>query len=180
MQSAVWRLSTILGFVLVMNPVACPEGKPVSVEEKTAFLKLLETLPFKGEFPTDEAIDLVIPQTRVLLALTRKDIEQRAKELGGKHDDFMYRLLAVSYGLLDRKEPREHGVKHFAKIAHPEIKLAWAVGLFDRKAVSSEIVQFLRTALESKEQIKLLERLLGPDFDDFKKRVKEYPVKDGQ
>jgi hypothetical protein len=35
---------------------------------------------------------------------------------------------------------------------------------------------FLRAALASKEQAKLLSEMIGPGFEDFKKRVKEYKV----
>jgi hypothetical protein len=104
----------------------------------------------------------------VLLALTPKDI--------GRRD--LYPFLALSRGLLDRKPQREYGVKHFGKIAHPQIKLFWGAVLFDEKAASPEMVAFLRAALESKEQAKLLSQMLGPRSQDFKKRVKEHNVEE--
>ena len=46
--------------------------------------------------------------------------------------------------------------------------------MFDEKAASPEIVKYLQAALKSKEQSRLLAEMMGPDFDDFKKRLKEY------
>ena len=46
--------------------------------------------------------------------------------------------------------------------------------LFNEQSASPEIVKFLRTALESKEQSKLLSRMLGPQYEGFRKRVKDY------
>jgi len=144
-------------------------AKAVTAAEKKAFLELINALPSKGEFFTDEAIDKAAPHTRVLLALTEKDIKG--------YD--LYPFLALSRGLLDRKEYRTYGVKHFAEIAHPEIKLFWGVVLFDEKVASPEIVKHLKAALDSKEQSEVLSQLVGPGlFDDFKKRVREYPLKE--
>jgi hypothetical protein len=141
--------------------------KEVTAADKKDFLELLGKLPTKGEFFTDEAVQKAVPHTRVLLALTPKDIE--------KYD--IYPFLALSRGLLDRKEQREYGVKHFGKIAHPTIKLFWGAVLFDEKGASAEVVTFLRAALESKEQSEVLSQMIGPNFEDFKKRLKEYKEK---
>jgi hypothetical protein len=142
--------------------------KQITATEKKAFLELLPRLPTHGEFFTDEAVQKAMPHTRVLLALTPKDIE--------KCD--IYPFLALSRGLLDCKEQRDYGVKHFGTIAHPTLKLAWGSMLFDAKAVSPEIVAFLRAALESKEQSKRLSQMLGPSFEDFKKRVMKHKVEE--
>jgi hypothetical protein len=158
--------ATTLVLALALAPSQAE--KEVTGAEKKAFLELLAGLPTKGEFHTDEAVQKAAPYTRVLLALTPKDIE--------KHD--IYPFLALSCGLLDLKGPREYAVKNFGKIAHPEIKLAWGVGLFHAKAASREVVAFLSSALESTEQAKLLAEMLGPDFEDFKKRLKESTIKE--
>ncbi len=155
-------------FIIGLTTPTCQESKRVTVAEKKEFLKLLETLPSKGEFFTKEAIDKAAPYTRVLLALTPKDIE--------KYD--IYRFLALSRGLLDRKKYREYGVRHFANIAHPEIKLSWGVILFNEKVSMPEIVHYLRRALKSEEQAKVLSEILGPNFDDFKKQVKKQSLKE--
>jgi hypothetical protein len=156
--------------VLMMSLIlAAPqEEKEVSAAEKQAFLELLPTLPRKGEFFAEEAIDKVAPHIRVLLALTPADID--------KYD--LYPFLALSRGLIDRKEQRAVGVKHFEKIAHPTMKLAWGAMLFNEKAVSAEIVTFLRAALTRKEDAAVLEMMVGPGFADFKKRVRDYPLKE--
>jgi hypothetical protein len=101
------------------------------------------------------------------LALTEKDI--------AKYD--FYPFAALSRGLLDIKEKREYGVKHFDGIAHPKLKLLWAAVLFKEGADSEAVIKFLRAALESKEQSEDLSRMLGPEFKDFKVRVKESKVK---
>ena len=171
---ASWYLAEQVKFmsaaILLLALAATPfqTEKEVTAAEKKTFLELLAKLPTKGEFFTDEAVRKAAPHTRVLLALTEKDIE--------KYD--IYSFLALSRGLLDRKEQREYGVKHFSKIAHPTIKLSWGAVLFNEKAASAEVVKFLRAALERKEQSELLSQMLGPDFEDFKKRVKEYKVEE--
>jgi RNA polymerase sigma factor (sigma-70 family) len=162
-------------------PALDPEGgragdaAPPAPAEKKAFLKLLEKLPTEHEgFYTEEAITRAEPYTRVLLALTEKDVEQYAKGLGVK-DYCLYPFHALGAGLVQRKGPREYAVKHFGEIAHPELKLGWAVFLFDHKAASPEIVRYLRTALRSEGQAKVLARMLGRDFEDFRKRVTARP-----
>jgi S1-C subfamily serine protease len=84
-----------------------------------------------------------------------------------------YPFAALSAGLLERKGPREYVVKHFAEIAHPALKLGWAVGLFNKGAALPEIIRFLRAALESKEQAQELRAMYGPDFEWFKKRLNQ-------
>ena len=107
------------------------------------------------------------PDIRVLLALAPEDISKRD----------LYPFAALSRGLCDLAGPRTYAVRHFAEIAHPEMKLFWAVALFDRKAASPEIVAFLKAALRSKEQAKILAESLGPGFTDLKKRVTDAIIK---
>jgi len=133
----------------------------VTADEKKEFFKLLTTLPTKGEFFTEEGVKKAIPHTRVLLSLSEKDLEKCA----------LYPFMALSSGLLGHKEPRQYAEKNFAKIAHPTIKLAWAIGLLDDKAPSQEILSFLRKALDSEKDAKTLSSMLGPGFEDFKDRV---------
>ena len=136
----------------------------ISDSQKKDFIKLLKALPFKGEFYTDEAVDKSQSYMPVLFALTEKDI---------KNYD-IYPFLALSRGLCDLKAPRDYAVRHFSEIRHPTLKLFWAAMLFDAKATSSEIVQFLRDALKSKEQSKTLAEMIGPDYKDFQRRVETY------
>lgn len=135
--------------------------KPVTDTEKKAFLELLAKLPTKGEFFTEEAIAKAAPQTRVLLALTEKDVGDRD----------LYPFLALSSGLLERKKPRQYGLSRFHTIAHPTLKLFWASVLFRHKPPSPEIVAFLRKALDSKETSRKLAMMAGPEFEDFKEQV---------
>lgn len=143
-----------------------PDAKAVTATEKQAFLELVKTLPTRGEFFTDQAVETAAPHTRILLALTEQDVAQ----------DDLYPFLALSRQLVDRKEPREYGVKHFGTIAHPTIKLFWAAVLFDEKAASAELVKYLRAALASREQSKVLAEMLGPNFEDFRKRLRASPI----
>src|SRR5262245_9031578 len=137
------------------------EEKAVTEAEKKEFLKLLVTLPTRGEFFADEGVAKAVPYTRVLLALTEKDLENRD----------LYPFLALSSGLLDRKEPRQYALANFDKIAHPTMKLGWAIGLFREKEPAPEIVTYLRKALDSKEESRTLASMLGPGFEQFKERV---------
>jgi uncharacterized protein (TIGR03067 family) len=147
--------------------------KDVTPTEKKVFLKLFEKLPTEREgFYTEEAIDKAEPYLRVLLALTRADIERYATGQGVKKENIsLYPFAALSAGLLERKGPREYVVQYFGGIAHPELKLGWAAGLFNRGAASPEISRFLRAALESKEQAGNLRLMYGQDFGWFKKRL---------
>ena len=47
--------------------------------------------------------------------------------------------------------------------------------LFDAGVASPDIARFLKDALESPEQAKVLSEMVGPQFDDFKRRVKAFP-----
>lgn len=157
---------TPLLFALVIA-TAPPSQCGVASAEKEAFLGMLTQLPTKGEFFTDDAVTKAVPQTRVLLALTEKDIKGRD----------IYPFLALSSGLSQRKEPCEYGVKHFNEISHPTIKVFWAVLLFDKNSASPDIVAFLQSALKSEEQSRFLEEALGPSFTDFKRRVNGFNLK---
>jgi hypothetical protein len=154
------------------------KGAQRSIEETTAaekkeFIELLRRLPAHGEFFTDDSVKQAAPKIRVLLALTPSDI--------GK-DGEIYPYGAVSRGLCDVKEPHDYALRHFAKIAHPQMQLLWAVMLFDIKApspaktASPEIVAYLKAALKSKEQAKMLEEMTGPEVASFKKCVEEAKV----
>jgi WD40 repeat protein/S1-C subfamily serine protease len=153
-----------------------PQGpKNVTPAEKKAFLELFEKLPTEHEgLYAEEAIDKAEPYLRVLLALTEKEIEQYGMNLGIKKEHVcLYSFHALSVGLLERNGPREYGVKYFGEIAHPKLKLGWAVGLFNQHAASPEVVRFLRAALESEERARDLRAMYGPDFEWFKKRLRE-------
>ena len=153
----------ILTILLVLAPYQ--ETKQVSDAQKQEFIKLLKKLPHKGEFYTDEAVKKAGRYLPVLLALTEKDIEKYA----------LYPFAALSRGLGDQKEHREYATRHFAEIQHPILKLFWGALLFDEGVASPEIVRFLRDALESEGQAKLLSEMEGPGFEDFRRRVMAHP-----
>lgn len=155
-------VAVFLAILLSLAP--CQASNPISDAQKQDFIRLLKTLPVKGEFFTDEAIDKGGHYLPVLFALTEKDIE--------KYDS--YPFLALNRGLCDRKVHRDYAVRHFAEIRHPMLKLGWGAMLFDAGATSPEIVRFLRNALESEQQSKILSEMLGPKYDDFRRRVNGY------
>jgi hypothetical protein len=156
-------IAAFLTMLLILAP-SQPMSQ-VSDVQKREFIELLKTLPIKGDFYTDEAVEKAGHYLPVLFALTEKDIE--------KYD--IYPFAAISRGLCDHKEHRAYAVRHFAKIRHPELKLFWGVKLFDAGEASPEIVRFLRDALESDVQAKRLSEIVGPQFDDFKKRITAHP-----
>lgn len=147
--------------LVALAPAQVEADKPVTAAEKKEFLELLAKLPAKGEFFTEKAIAKAAPHTRVLLALTEKDLG----------DADLYPLLALSSGLLEQKEPRQYGLTHFNDIAHPTLKLLWASALFRDKNPSPQIVAFLRKTLDAKESSEELARMAGPEFEDLKERV---------
>ena len=139
-------------------------GNQISDAQKKDFIELLKTLPVKGEFFRDEAIEKAGPYMPVLFALSEKDIE--------KYD--IYPFLALSRGLCDRKSYRSYAVRHFSEIRHPELKLGWGAMLFDAGAKSPDIARYLEEALESESQSKILAEMLGPNYEDFQRRVKSF------
>ena len=156
-------IAAFLTILLVLTPSQA--SSQISEAQKKEFIESLKTLPHTGEFFTDEAIEKVGPYLPVLFALTEKDIE--------KYD--IYPFAAISRGLCDQKEHRDYAIRHFAEIRHPELKLFWGAMLFDAGAASPEIVRFLKDALESPEQAKMLSEIVGPQFEAFKRRVMVYP-----
>ena len=152
----------ILNLLAALVIFAVQGANQVSDAQKTEFIDLLKSLPTRGESYTDEAVDKAGPYLPVLFALTQKDIEN--------YD--LYPFLAISRGLCNHSEHRTYAAQNFAKIQHRELKLFWAAILFDSDAKSPEIKRFLRDALESKEEAKLLAEMLGPDFDSFQKRIR--------
>jgi hypothetical protein len=147
----------ILSVLLVLTPHQAPATQ-ISDAQKKDLLNLLKTLPHKGEFFTDDAITTAGPYLPVLLALTDKDIEG--------YD--IYPFAALSRGLCDIKEHRLYAAAHFGEIKHSELKLFWAAMLFDEGNPSTEITRFLKDALKSEAQAKLLGEIIGPKFTDFK------------
>jgi hypothetical protein len=156
-------IAAFLITLLVLTPSQA--SGQISDAQKKEFVELLRTLPHEGELYTDEAIEKAGPYLPVLFALTGKDIEE--------YDTSPF--AAISRGLSGQKKNRDYAVRHFAEIRHPELKLLWGAMLFDAGETSPEIVRFLRGALGSHEQAKMLSEMVGPQFEDFKRRVKAYP-----
>ena len=156
---------TFLAILIALTP--CQTGARIPDASKKEFINLLQTLPFEGEFYTDEAVEKAGPYLPVLFALSEKDINKYA----------IYPFAAISRGLCDQKKHRDYAVTHFSEIQHPALKLFWAAMLFDGDAAgSTEIVRFLKGALGSKKEAKVLSQIVGPDFEDFKRRVIAYPI----
>jgi len=132
--------------------------------QKGEFIELLMTLPTKGEFYTEEAIQKAGPYLPVLLSLTEEDIE--------KYD--LYAFAAISRGLGNDKTHRAYVLAHFTNIRHPQLKLFWAATLFKANDVSLEIVRYLRDALNEPKQAELLAGMVGPDFKFFKRKVRTH------
>ena len=168
----------IIILALTLNPIQVghsvldmPAGQEVSDSQKREFIELLKTLPFKGEFYTQEAARRAGPYLPILFSLTEKDVE--------KYD--LYSFVAISVGISQDKERRGYAVTHFAEIRHPKLKLFWAALLFNLKEVSPEIVRYLRDALNSSAQAQELREMVGPDFKFFKRDVRNHPfAQDGR
>jgi hypothetical protein len=141
-------------------------SKDVTDADKQAFFKLLPNLPTQpaGHGPpvfTKEALKKAAPLAPVLFALTQKDLQ--------KDETLMVTIL--TWQLAGVEEARQYGIKNFASIAHPSIKLWWSVGLFEAKAAPPEVVIFLRKALEAGAADKEEWFGYGPHFQEFKERV---------
>lgn len=145
---------------LFLIALACgqQQEKAVTAAEKKQFFKLLATLPTRGEFYAEEAITKAAPHTRVLLALTEKDLE--------KYD--LYPFVALGVGLMEHKEARQYIAAHFEGIAHPQIKLSFAVMLFRQRQSVPGVIGYLHKALESQPEGNFG---LGPEYQDFREQV---------
>jgi hypothetical protein len=142
----------------------------ISDVQKADLINLMKTLPVKGEFFTDKAIDKAQNSLPVLFAFTEQDLE--------KYD--IYPFLDLSRGLADREDQRKYAAEHFSEIRYPLLKLFWGVMLFNENAVSPEIVGFLKDALKSEKQSALLSEITGPNFRDFRQRVENYSLEEKQ
>jgi hypothetical protein len=151
-------MSPVLVLAFALGQPEPMSEKAVTDAEKAAFLKLLMTLPTRGEFFAQEAIDKAAPYTRVLLALTEKDLK--------KYN--IYPFLAISAGLGGHKQARQYAIANFGRIAHPQIKLSWAIMLFRAREGPPELVPFLRKALDAEGERNFG---LGPEFQDFRDAV---------
>ena len=67
-------LAALLTILLLFVPSQATDQ--ISDAQKKSFIELLKTLPVKGEFFTDDAIEKAGPYLPVLFALTEKDIEK--------------------------------------------------------------------------------------------------------
>jgi hypothetical protein len=156
--------AALLMLLLALTPYQT--ANRISDAKKKEFIKLLRTLPFEGEFYTEEAVEKAGPYLPVLFAITEKDIKT--------YD--IYPFAAISRGLFDQKRHRDYAVRHFSGIRHPVLKLLWASMLFDEAgAASPEIVQFLKDALGSNDRTKVLSQIVGPNFENFRRRVMSHP-----
>lgn len=133
----------------------------ISEAQKKQFVEVLRTLPQRGEFFTEDAVKTAGPYLPVLFALTDKDIEG--------YD--IYPFMAISRGLCDVKEYRLYANNHFADIHHSQLKLFWAAMLFEGSNPSPQIVTYLKLALKSDTQAKLLAEMAGSDYEDLKRRI---------
>ena len=157
-----------MGTILLTIFLAFAQGQTAqepSTAQKKDFIELLRALPVQGEFYTEDAIRRASPHLPVLLVLTEQDIE--------RFD--IYPFLALSRGLANHREQQDYVVRHFAAIRHPVIKLFWGAVLFKEGVASAQIVRYLRAALEVEEQRNLLAEMLGPEFEEFQRRVRATP-----
>ena len=149
-------LLVLLHFVPMQTP-----ANQISEAQKKQFVEVLKTLPHKGEFFTEDAVKTAGPYLPVLYALTDKDL--------GGYD--IYPFMAISRGLCDVKEHRLYANNHFADIRHSELKLLWAAMLFEHGNRSPQIVKYLKLALKSDTQARLLAEMTGPHYEDLKRRI---------
>jgi hypothetical protein len=142
------------------TPPASPREE-VTEARKIEFIHLLAVLPHEGESYTDQAVKKAEPYLPVLLALSEKELAKRD----------IYPFAAMIAGLCGTKPNRDYVALHFSDIRHPELRIFWAALLFDKNSASPRIVQFLRDTLKSDQQSQLLKEFVGPQFEEFRKRV---------
>ena len=159
---AKWTCCKRLGLLSVcFGLVSCQSTDTISNHQKHEFIKLLYTLPTNGDTFTDEGFKKAGPYLPVIFSLTEKDL--------ATYD--IYLFAAIIGGVCCREEHQEYAVRHFSDIRHPELKLFLGSLLFEKGLASSEIMQFLRDVLQDEQRAKALSEMVGPNFQDFKKRL---------
>jgi len=141
---------------------SCQSTNAVSSHQKKDFITLVFTLPRNSDIFTDEAFKKAGAYLPVIFSLTEKDLE--------KYD--IYPFDVIIGGVCSRDEYRDYAIRHFSEIRHPELKLFLAVVLFDKGPTSPEIESFLHDALRDEEQAEKIAGMIGPNFQDFKTRLK--------
>jgi protein-arginine kinase activator protein McsA len=150
-------------------------------EVEPTYRELASPEPILGELPMEVRQALKELQTQIE-ALTRERkaaVAEQDFERAGRLRDQADQLKTKKEAFT-RESRTRYVVEHFDTIADPSIKMRWGVILFYEEAASVEIVEFLRTILESKEQCKTLSERLGPRFDDFIEKLKVYEVKENK
>jgi hypothetical protein len=149
---------------------------------KVIFLLAIEILPFHREFPTDESARLVVRYLPAIFDLSEAELNFVAKARLGERASargYDYHLGAYSRVMVDLRDlgpnVREYVAKNFARIRYPFLKVMCAVILFSEDVVTPEILQYLRQALASEEGTKELAGVIGPDFEEFRRKVLTYP-----
>ena len=150
----------VLLLLLSFVPMQTPANQILEAQKKQ-FVEVLKTLPHKGEFFTEDAVKTAGPYLPVLFALTDEDIENYG----------IYPFLAISRGLCDVEEHRLYANNHFADIRHSVLKLIWAAMLFENGNPSPQVVKYLKLALKSDTQARLLAEMAGPNYEDLKRRI---------
>ena len=139
----------------------------VSETQKEDFIKTIKTLPHKGEFFTEEGINRAAGSLPILFAFTEEDLS----------DFDIYPFIVLSAGLADRKCQQDYAIEHFSEIKHPTLKLSWGALLFNKRIKSPEIVNYLKDALKSEKQSKILSEMLGANYKNFQLMLNESSVK---
>jgi WD40 repeat protein len=153
-----------IAFLLALALVS--PAQDASEAQKKEFIKLLYTLPTRGEFYTKEAVEKATPYLPVLLSLTQKDTEQND----------LFALVAISGGLSFEKQNRAYVFKHFNEIRHPVLKLFWAALLFNAGDISPDVVHHLRDALNDPARADELSQMTGhSEFKFFRRKVLQHP-----
>ena len=148
-------------FVMVAASSAPYSPAKITSAEKKSFIEFAMALPREGEGFTEEAGKLAAPHIGVFLALGTKDV-----------NDFLEVHLTYLIGpILEQKDARIFCLHNYSKIVHPSFKIIIGIYLFEKKHASTEVVSYLRQALETEKGKELFEDLLGSGVDDFKARL---------
>jgi hypothetical protein len=157
------RPSASLVFLALLGAlVACrPEPAPLTAEQE-AFIDLMQQLPVDGEFFSEEGVNETEPFIDVLFSMSEGNLAGYG----------LYPFVALSRGLADRPQTQAYAVEHFEEIVHPQLKLGWAMILFNEDAAPREVIVFLQNALEDRTQSNIAAEMGGPTFEDFESRVR--------
>jgi hypothetical protein len=168
--------------IIVSSAIVCSvvfslqNEKIVSViisPEKFIFLKQIDSIPSdRGEsYPRITAY--FTENIKKFTRITKLDISYYASFKGMTYEDFIYAPMGLCHILMRDHEFRQKSIFIFDEIQEENVRLAFAICLFEKKYVTLEIVKFLKEALVQEKFSFYFLVMTGSKVDELRKELSE-------